>query len=339
MVIVCKNTATKEQLGAIEELVKSYGLSMHKSVGENMTVLGLVGDVRRLPADRLLSYEGVEDIVRVSTPYKLAGRMFHPEDTVIEVKGVKIGGDNFGVFAGPCSIESEEQIVGIAKSVKESGANILRGGAYKPRTSPYSFQGMGLEGLKLLAKAGEVTGMPVVTEVMSVEAIPSVYEYADIIQIGARNMQNFDLLKAVGKLDKPILLKRGLSATVDELLMSAEYIMSEGNEQVILCERGIRTFETATRNTLDISAVPVIKKLSHLPVIVDPSHATGKWWLVEPMAKCAVVSGAHGVMTEVHNDPQKALCDGEESIKPEVFDGLMKTIKVLADIEGMKISK
>ena len=339
MVIVCKNTATKEQLGAIEALVKSYGLSMHKSVGENMTVLGLVGDVRRLPADRLLSYEGVEDIVRVSTPYKLAGRMFHPEDTVIEVKGVKIGGDNFGVFAGPCSIESEEQIVGIAKSVTESGANILRGGAYKPRTSPYSFQGMGLEGLKLLAKAGEVTGMPVVTEVMSVEAIPSVYEYADIIQIGARNMQNFDLLKAVGKLDKPILLKRGLSATVDELLMSAEYIMSEGNEQVILCERGIRTFETATRNTLDISAVPVIKKLSHLPVIVDPSHATGKWWLVEPMAKCAVVSGAHGVMTEVHNDPQKALCDGEESIKPEVFDGLMKTIKVLADIEGMKISK
>ncbi len=339
MVIVCKNTATKEQLSAIEELVKSYGLSMHKSVGENMTVLGLVGDVRRLPADRLLSYEGVEDIVRVSTPYKLAGRMFHPEDTVIEVKGVKIGGDNFGVFAGPCSIESEEQIVGIAKSVKESGANILRGGAYKPRTSPYSFQGMGLEGLKLLAKAGEVTGMPVVTEVMSVEAIPSVYEYADIIQIGARNMQNFDLLKAVGKLDKPILLKRGLSATVDELLMSAEYIMSEGNEQVILCERGIRTFETATRNTLDISAVPVIKKLSHLPVIVDPSHATGKWWLVEPMAKCAVVSGAHGVMTEVHNDPQKALCDGEESIKPEVFDGLMKKIKVLADIEGMKISK
>lgn len=339
MVIVCKNTATKEQLSAIEELVKSYGLSMHKSVGENMTVLGLVGDVRRLPADRLLSYEGVEDIVRVSTPYKLAGRMFHPEDTVIEVKGVKIGGDNFGIFAGPCSIESEEQIVGIAKSVKESGANILRGGAYKPRTSPYSFQGMGLEGLKLLAKAGEVTGMPVVTEVMSVEAIPSVYEYADIIQIGARNMQNFDLLKAVGKLDKPILLKRGLSATVDELLMSAEYIMSEGNEQVILCERGIRTFETATRNTLDISAVPVIKKLSHLPVIVDPSHATGKWWLVEPMAKCAVVSGAHGVMTEVHNDPQKALCDGEESIKPEVFDGLMKTIKVLADIEGMKISR
>ncbi len=339
MVIVCKNTATKEQLGAIEELVKSYGLSMHKSVGENMTVLGLVGDVRRLPADRLLSYEGVEDIVRVSTPYKLAGRMFHPEDTVIEVKGVKIGGGNFGIFAGPCSIESEEQIVGIAKSVKESGANILRGGAYKPRTSPYSFQGMGLEGLKLLAKAGEVTGMPVVTEVMSVEAISSVYEYADIIQIGARNMQNFDLLKAVGKLDKPILLKRGLSATVDELLMSAEYIMSEGNEQVILCERGIRTFETATRNTLDISAVPVIKKLSHLPVIVDPSHATGKWWLVEPMAKCAVVSGAHGVMTEVHNDPQKALCDGEESIKPEVFDGLMKTIKVLADIEGMKISK
>lgn len=339
MVIVCKNTATKEQLSAIEELVKSYGLSMHKSVGENMTVLGLVGDVRRLPADRLLSYEGVEDIVRVSTPYKLAGRMFHPEDTIIEVKGVKIGGGNFGIFAGPCSIESEEQIVGIAKSVKESGANILRGGAYKPRTSPYSFQGMGLEGLKLLAKAGEVTGMPVVTEVMSVEAIPSVYEYADIIQIGARNMQNFDLLKAVGKLDKPILLKRGLSATVDELLMSAEYIMSEGNEQVILCERGIRTFETATRNTLDISAVPVIKKLSHLPVIVDPSHATGKWWLVEPMAKCAVVSGAHGVMTEVHNDPQKALCDGEESIKPEVFDGLMKTIKVLADIEGMKISK
>ena len=339
MIIICKNTATKEQLDKIESLVKSYGLEMHKTIGEDMTVLGLVGDVRRLPEDRLLSYEGVEDIVRVSTPYKLAGRMFHPDDTVIDVGGVKIGGDNFAVFAGPCSIESEEQIIGIAKSVKASGANILRGGAYKPRTSPYSFQGMGLEGLKLLAKAGKEADMPVVTEVMSTDAIPAVYEYADIIQIGARNMQNFDLLKAVGKLDKPILLKRGLAAKVDELLMSAEYIMSEGNEQVILCERGIRTFETSTRNTLDLSAIPVIKKLSHLPVIVDPSHGTGKWWLVEPMAKCAVVSGAHGLMTEVHNDPQKALCDGEESIKPEVFDSLMKKINALAELEGMKISK
>lgn len=338
MIIVLKNSCTESQFGEIEKVVKSYGLGIHRSDGESQTVIGLIGDVRALPTDRLVHLDGVETIVPVSTPYKMAGRMFHPEDTVINVKGVKIGGNNFAVFAGPCSIESEEQITEIAKSVKKSGANILRGGAFKPRTSPYAFQGMGLEGLKLLAKAGKAADMPVVTEVMAIEAIDAVCEYADIIQIGARNMQNFDLLKAVGKTNKPVLLKRGLSAKTDELLMSAEYIMSEGNSQVILCERGIRTFETATRNTLDISAVPVLKKLTHLPVIVDPSHATGKWWMVEPMAKCAVVAGAHGIMTEVHNDPKNALCDGEESIKPEVFDEMMKKIKILADMENMVIS-
>lgn len=338
MIIVLKNSCTESQFGEIEKVVKSYGLGIHRSDGESQTVIGLIGDVRALPTDRLVHLDGVETIVPVSTPYKMAGRMFHPEDTVINVKGVKIGGNNFAVFAGPCSIESEEQITEIAKSVKKSGANILRGGAFKPRTSPYAFQGMGLEGLKLLAKAGKAADMPVVTEVMAIEAIDAVCEYADIIQIGARNMQNFDLLKAVGKTNKPVLLKRGLSAKTDELLMSAEYIMSEGNSQVILCERGIRTFETATRNTLDISAVPVLKKLTHLPVIVDPSHATGKWWMVEPMAKCAVVAGTHGIMTEVHNDPKNALCDGEESIKPEVFDEMMKKIKILADMENMVIS-
>jgi len=337
MIIVLKNTCTEKQFKEIESVVKSYGLGIHRSDGESQTILGLIGDVRTIPSDRLVNFEGVESVVPVSTPYKMAGRMFHPEDTVIDVKGVKVGGKHFAVFAGPCSIESEEQIVEIAKSVKASGANILRGGAYKPRTSPYAFQGMGIEGLKLLAKAGEITGMPVVTEVMAVEALPHVLEYADIIQIGARNMQNFDLLKAVGKVNKPVLLKRGLSAKIDELLMSAEYIMSEGNEQVILCERGIRTFETATRNTLDLSAVPVLKKMSHLPVIVDPSHGTGKWWLVEPMAKCAVTCGAHGLMTEVHNDPKNALCDGEESIKPDLFDELMGKIKKLAEIENMII--
>lgn len=338
MIVILKSNCTKDQMEEIESLITSYGLGIHKSVGESQTIMGLIGDVRVVSSDRLMSFAGVDNVLSVSTPYKMAGRHFHPEDTVINVKGVKIGGDHFAVFAGPCSIESEDQIVEIAKSVKKSGANILRGGAYKPRTSPYSFQGMGLEGLKLLGKAGEITNMPVVTEVMSTDAIDAVCEYADIIQIGTRNMQNFDLLKAVGKTDKPVLLKRGLSAKVEELLMSAEYIMSEGNQQVILCERGIRTFETTTRNTLDISAIPVIKKLSHLPVIADPSHATGKWWLVESMAKSAVVAGAHGIMTEVHNDPKKALCDGEESIKPELFDELMKKIKVLAEIENMIIS-
>jgi len=334
MIVILKKDCTKLQEQEVTEAVVRRGLKVNPVHGENQTILGLIGNVHGLNLEILSSFDGVEKVMYVSTPYKKVGRMFHPDDTVIDVNGVKIGGGNFAVMAGPCSVESEEQVVEIAKRVKASGANILRGGAFKPRTSPYSFQGMKLEGLKLLAEARAVTGLPVVTEVMSCETLDMVCEYADIVQVGARNMQNFELLKAVGKISKPVLLKRGLSATVEELLMAAEYINSEGNEKIILCERGIRTFETSTRNTLDISAVPVLKQLSHLPVIVDPSHATGKWNLVHPMAKSAVVAGADGIMTEVHNDPMHALCDGEESLKPEKFDEMMQSIRPLLAAEG-----
>jgi 3-deoxy-7-phosphoheptulonate synthase len=268
---------------------------------------------------------------------KKTSKLFHPQDTVIKVDNAIVGGNNIAIIAGPCSVESEEQIISIAESVKKSGATFLRGGAYKPRTSPYSFQGMQEDGLKLLRRAKEKTGLPIVTELMSTQEIDIVAEYADVIQIGARNMQNFDLLKEVGKLRKPILLKRGLCATVEEFLMAAEYIMSEGNEQVILCERGIRTFETYTRNTLDLSIVPVIKKLSHLPIIIDPSHATGMWWMVESLSKAAIAVGADGLMIEVHNDPVNALCDGAQSIKPKRFDFLVKSLREIAKIDGRSI--
>ena len=273
-------------------------------------------------------------MLKVQEPYKKANRLFHPEPTIVDVNGTKVGGGHLGIMAGPCSVESEEQVVAIAKAVKASGANFLRGGAFKPRTSPYSFQGLELEGLELLKIAKQETGLPIVTELMGVEYLDRFVEDVDVIQIGARNMQNFDLLKEVGKTKTPILLKRGMSSTIEEWLMSAEYIMAGGNENVILCERGIRTFETATRNTLDLSAVPVIKEKSHLPIIIDPSHATGKRDLVEPLAKAAIAVGADGLMIEVHNNPAKALCDGKQSIKPETFDEIMKKIKVYTELEG-----
>ena len=273
-------------------------------------------------------------MLKVQEPYKKANRLFHPEPTIVDVNGTKVGGGHLGIMAGPCSVESEEQVVAIAKAVKASGANFLRGGAFKPRTSPYSFQGLELEGLELLKIAKQETGLPIVTELMSTAYLDKFVEDVDVIQIGARNMQNFDLLKEVGKTQTPILLKRGMSSTIEEWLMSAEYIMAGGNENVILCERGIRTFETATRNTLDLSAVPVIKEKSHLPIIIDPSHATGKRDLVEPLAKAAIAVGADGLMIEVHNNPAKALCDGKQSIKPETFDEIMKKIKVYTELEG-----
>ena len=275
--------------------------------------------------------------MNVTEPYKKANRLFHPEPTIVDVNGTKVGGGHLGIMAGPCSVESEEQVVAIAKAVKASGANFLRGGAFKPRTSPYSFQGLELEGLELLKIAKQETGLPIVTELMSTAYLDKFVEDVDVIQIGARNMQNFDLLKEVGKTQTPILLKRGMSSTIEEWLMSAEYIMAGGNENVILCERGIRTFETATRNTLDLSAVPVIKEKSHLPIIIDPSHATGKRDLVEPLAKAAIAVGADGLMIEVHNNPAKALCDGKQSIKPETFDDIMKTVKKYAKVEEKEI--
>ena len=276
-------------------------------------------------------------MLKVQHPFKKANRLFKPEDSIIKVENTLVGGSNLGIMAGPCSVESEEQIIEIAKKVKASGANFLRGGAFKPRTSPYSFQGLELEGLRLLKLAKKETGLPIVTEIMSTDYIDDFVREVDVIQVGARNMQNFDLLKQLGKTDKPILLKRGLSATIEEWLMSAEYIMAGGNENIILCERGIRTYEGYTRNTLDLSAVPVVKRLSHLPIIVDPSHAAGYWYLVEPLAKAAIAAGADGLMIEVHNNPQCALSDGQQSIKPESFDELMKKIKVLAEIEGKNI--
>ena len=300
-------------------------LDVHVSEGAEMTVLGLIGDTSRVDMELLGSLEIVDSVKRVSEPFKQANRKFHPEDTVIEVDGVKIGGGNFVMMAGPCSVESEQQIIEIAKTVKASGANILRGGAFKPRTSPYAFQGMKGEGIELLKLARKETGLPIVTEIMNISTL-DLFNDVDIIQVGARNMQNFDLLKELGKTNKPILLKRGLANTLQELLMSAEYIMSEGNENVMLCERGIRTFETYTRNTLDLSAVSVLHDLSHLPVIVDPSHATGKAKLVPPMAVAATAAGADGLIIEVHNDPAHALCDGAQSLTPTQFDQLTQRI-------------
>ena len=306
-------------------------------VGTQSTVLGLIGDTSAIDIDYISAQDIVESVKRVQEPYKKANRKFHPDDTVITLPGgQKIGDGSLSLIAGPCSVESERQIVEIAKSVKDSGAQFLRGGAFKPRTSPYAFQGLKAEGLELLREARKVTGLPIVTEIMRVSHIP-LFEDVDIIQVGARNMQNFELLKELGRLDKPILLKRGLSSTIEELLMSAEYIMAGGNEKVILCERGIRTYETYTRNTLDISAVPILKKLSHLPVIVDPSHASGISWLVEPLALAAVAAGADGLIIEVHNDPQHALSDGAQSLTPEQFDQVAKHVNAAAKAFGRKV--
>lgn len=332
MIAVLKRGTTEEQTDHLIQWLKNMNLDVHVSAGQEITVLGLVGDTSRVDIELLSSLEIVESVKRVSEPFKQANRKFHPIDSIINVGNVKIGGGYFAMIAGPCSVESKEQIIGIAQSVKESGANILRGGAYKPRTSPYAFQGLKEAGLELLLEAKKATGLPIITEIMNVRTLEN-FEHVDVIQVGARNMQNFDLLQELGKTNKPILLKRGLANTLQELLMSAEYIMSEGNENVILCERGIRTYEQYTRNTLDLSAVPVLHELTHLPVVVDPSHATGKASLVPSMALAAVACGADGLMIEVHNNPACALCDGAQSITPAQFSELSVRIeKVLEAI-------
>ena len=330
MIIVFKQNAKENEVKRVLDKVEKLGLKTHISQGEETLIVGLVGDTTRVDPKRIEVEESVERIMKVSEPYKLANRAFHPEDSVINVAGIPVGGKALTLIAGPCSVESKEQVLEVARRVKASGANLLRGGAFKPRTSPYSFQGMGSTALDLLVEAKEETGLPIVTELMSEKHIDEFNDKVDLVQIGARNMQNFDLLKEAGqRIKKPVLLKRGLSNTYEEWLMSAEYIMANGNPNVILCERGIRTFETYTRNTLDLQAIPVLKRLTHLPVIIDPSHAGGKWWLVEPMAKAAVVAGCDGLMIEVHNDPENALCDGPQSLKPDRYDNLLKDIRKL----------
>lgn len=332
MIIVLKPTATSEELDHITEMIEKVGLRTNVSTGAHHTIVGVIGDKTKLVDYPIASLSYVDSIMQVSKPYKMASLDFHPEQTVIEVGSAKIGNGNLGIIAGPCSVESEKQLMSIAKSVKESGANILRGGAFKPRTSPYSFQGMGEEGLKLLKKASEEFDIPTDSEVMDTATVELVAEYVDILQIGARNAQNFPLLKAVGKTNRPVMLKRGMSQTIQEWLMSAEYIMSEGNKEVILCERGIRTFETAYRNTLDLIAIPVLRELTHLPIIVDPSHAAGKWPYVTPMALSAIVAGADGIMVEVHNEPETAVSDGAQSLKFPKFETLMNEIRKIAPV-------
>ncbi len=338
MIIVLKPDATEEQINHIVEKLKGFGLQIHMSKGEERTIIGVIGDERVLANQPLEIFPGVEKVMPILQPFKLVSREFKKEDTIIEFEnGVKIGGKKIHVMAGPCAIESKELLIQIAEDVKTAGASFIRGGAFKPRTSPYAFQGLGEEGLKYLAEAKKKTGLLVITEVMDPRDIELILPYTDIIQIGTRNMQNFRLLTEVGGYDKPVLLKRGLAATIKELLMSAEYVMSKGNHKVMLCERGIRTFETYTRNTLDLSAIPVIKKLSHLPVIVDPSHGVGKWDLVAPMAKAAVAAGADGLIIEVHPNPEEAFSDGEQSLKPKVFKELMKELKVIAKAVGREL--
>ncbi|UCE62675.1 MAG: 3-deoxy-7-phosphoheptulonate synthase [Nitrospirota bacterium] len=331
MIIVMKPEAADHDVDHLVERLRELGLKAQVTKGEERTVVGVIGDDRLLHDQPLSVFPGVESVTPILAPWKLVSREFQKHDTVIDVNGVKIGGKKITIMAGPCAVEKLELTVGIAKEVSAAGASILRGGAYKPRTSPYSFQGLGQEGLDYLVEARKQTGMPVVSEILDARDIGHFLEKADIIQIGARNMQNFELLKEVGDYDKPVLLKRGLSATVKELLLSAEYILSRGNRNVMLCERGIRTYETLYRNTLDLTAVPALKEMSHLPVIVDPSHATGKWNLVAPMAKAAIAAGADGLLIEVHSDPEFALCDGEESIKPSRFKDLMANLKKVAE--------
>lgn len=339
MVIVMKPGTPEQEWKKIKENLEGRGYQINEIVGsgQGQTILGVIGDTSALDMNMLKVNECVDKVMRVQEPFKRANRSFHPEDSVIDVSGVKIGGRKLAVIAGPCSVENEKQIVGVAKSVKLAGATLLRGGAFKPRTSPYSFQGLKEEGLDLLKIARKETGLPIVTEIMSARMLERFVEDVDLIQVGARNMQNFELLKELGRTNVPVLLKRGLSATIEEWLMAAEYIMAGGNDNVILCERGIRTFETYTRNTLDLSAIPAVKKLSHLPVIVDPSHAAGLWWMVEPMAKAAVAAGADGLIIEVHNDPEHALCDGAQSLKPERFARLMGELSGIAKIVGREL--
>ncbi|MBD7910264.1 MULTISPECIES: 3-deoxy-7-phosphoheptulonate synthase [Clostridium] len=337
MIVILKQGTTQKEIDNITDAIEKKGVKVNPVIGKELIILGLVGDTSKIDHTQIEANRNVEKVMHVAEPFKKANRMFHPEPSIIDVNGNKIGGNKIAMIAGPCSVESEEQITSIAEDVKKSGANFLRGGAFKPRTSPYAFQGLKYEGLELLKKAKEKTGLPIVTEIMSPYDIDKFVEDVDVIQVGARNMQNFDLLKELGKTNKTILLKRGLSATIEEWLMSAEYIMAGGNENIVLCERGIRTFETYTRNTLDLSAVPAIKKLSHLPIIIDPSHATGKWWMVDPLAKAAIAIGADGLIIEVHNDPANALCDGQQSIKPSVYNNLVTELRLIAKAIGREI--
>lgn len=337
MIIVLKPRSTHNDLVRVEQMIKRRGLDTHIVEGSDMTIIGCIGDTTQIDSKLFEVDQAVEKVMHVQEPYKLVNRAFHPEDSVVDVSGVKVGNGNLAMIAGPCSVESFEQVLGIAKAIKASGANLLRGGAFKPRTSPYSFQGLGLEGLDILCAVKKETGLPIVTELMSPDYLDIFNEKVDLIQIGARNMQNFDLLKQLGQLDRPILLKRGLNATYEEWIMSAEYIMASGNENVILCERGVRTFEAYTRNTLDLQSIPVVRKLTHLPIVVDPSHAGGKWWLVEPMAKASVAAGADGLMVEVHNNPECALCDGAQSLKPDKYHTLVQEITQIANVLGKNI--
>ncbi len=337
MVVVMNESATEEQIQAVVTRLNEMKFEVHRSNGVNQTLLGAIGDKRSVDPRNFELMEGVHEVLRITTPYKLASRAFHPEDTLIKIREVEIGSDTVVVMAGPCSVETPEQMEKIAAAAKKAGAKILRGGAFKPRTSPYSFQGLGEPGLKILRQTADKEGLLAVSEVMEIAQVPLVAEYVDILQVGARNMQNFNLLRELGKIRKPVLLKRGMAATIEELLMAAEYLMAGGNYQVVLCERGIRTFENATRNTLDISAIPVVKKLSHLPIVVDPSHGTGRRDKVAPMARAAVAAGADGLLIEVHHDPDNALSDGAQSLLPEQFAALMKELQLIARVIGRKV--
>ena len=337
MIVILKPNTPKAEVDQLIDKINGYGVQVNPVFGQDLIILGLVGDTSKIDPTQIEANHNVEKVMHVAEPFKKANKMFHPQPTIVDVNGTKVGGKQLALMAGPCSVESEAQIVEVAKAVKQSGANFLRGGAFKPRTSPYAFQGLKYQGLELLKEARKVTGLPIVTEIMSPFDIDRFVRDVDVIQVGARNMQNFDLLRLLGQTRKPVLLKRGLSATIEEWLMSAEYIMAGGNEQIILCERGIRTFETYTRNTLDLSAIVAVKQLSHLPIVVDPSHATGKWWMVEPLARAAVAVGADGLIVEVHNDPAHALCDGNQSIKPNVFYDLVSQIRQIAQVVGREV--
>jgi 3-deoxy-7-phosphoheptulonate synthase len=331
MMVIMRANATEAQIAGVVAHVEKNGLNAHLSRGAERTVIGIVGDIRRVSKETFELMDGVDSVMRISRPFKIASREFQPDKTTFNVNGVKVGSDEILVIAGPCSVEGREQLLEVAQAVKEAGGHALRGGAFKPRTSPYAFQGMGEAGLEILAEARELTGLPVVTEVMAPEQVPLVAKYADVLQIGARNMQNYNLLHAVGKTDKVVLLKRGMSATAEELLMAAEYVLSNGNRRVMLCERGIRTFETATRNTTDINAVPVLQAQTHLPVILDPSHSTGKWEYVLPIARAAIAAGADGLIVEVHQRPEEAASDGGQSLKPEKFAQMVRQIRAVAE--------
>jgi 3-deoxy-7-phosphoheptulonate synthase len=338
MMIIMKSNATPQQIEHVIQHIKEAGLNVHLSQGVEATVIGAIGEAHDIPIERFEGLDGVETVKRITQPYKLASRQFHPENSVFPVDGFKVGGDDIVLIAGPCAVESRSQILETAQAVREAGANALRGGVFKPRTSPYSFQGLGEEGLEYLAEAREQTGMPIVVEIMSQTQLDLMVRYVDVLQVGARNMQNFNLLRAIGETRKSVLLKRGLSATIEELLMSAEYILAGGNKQVILCERGIRTFETATRNTTDINAIPVLKNLTHLPVILDPSHATGHADYVPAIARAAIAAGADGLIVEVHPDPAHAVSDGKQSLKPEKFAEMVKQVKAIAEVMGRRIA-